>query len=132
MHISKASYSSLFFLILTCSCKEESKQPQLDKNLLTGRWEIVQAWRNGRPTETLAGTFYEFDENGTMRTNLTASGVEEESKFEVDGLKIEQKSSPEKVEYTVSELSDSVLTLSMKIKNFPFQIQLSKYHPAPD
>jgi len=131
MCISKFFYPPLFLSLLTVSCKEAPKQPQLDENLLIGRWEITQAWRNGRPTETLTGTFYEFMENGAMRTNLTASGVEEESPFEVNGFEIVQESSPEKVKYSVTELSDSVLTLDMHIKNFPFRIRLAKYNPLP-
>jgi hypothetical protein len=117
-----------FFLLLFAACKSDPKTPEFAQSMLTGRWEIDKAWRNGKQTETLTGTYYEFGENGEMRTNLTPTLVEDEFSYEYSDNVIEQKSEPP-VTYTIENLTDSLLVFSMKINNFPFRLQLKKAMP---
>jgi hypothetical protein len=112
--------------IVFFSCQNDGEAPAFDTRQLTGRWELVKAWRNHRPTETLTDTYYEFLENDTMKTNLIFDGGSGEYPFVVSGSKITQKSKPDEVVFTVEEFTDTLLTLSMVLRNYPFKIVLHK------
>jgi hypothetical protein len=62
-----------------------------------------------------------------MRTNLTPSGIEEEFDYDLSGKQIEQKSEPEVI-YNIESLNDSILEVSMSIRNIPFRLKLGKGH----
>ena len=115
------------FLLLQTACVDESKQEEIkfDQNQLTGHWEIVEAYRNGRKTETLDGTFYDFNKDGTMATNLTPKATPEQFKYHFDGKEIKQEGGAGTV-FKVDSLSDSYLDMSMIIQKFPFRLVLSK------
>ncbi len=114
---------SPFFL----SCKNDGHD--IDINKLSGQWVLREAWRNGKQTETLTGTYYFFDPSGVLSTNLTTSGLDEEYEFDISGNKIEQKSSPDQVVYTVNELTDSTLNMKLDIRNIPFLLKLVRFRP---
>jgi len=119
------NFFGIFFLLLAvvaiaCSDSEEAN---LEK-FIPGRWELKQGLRNGRLTQTLAGTFYEFFPDGKMRTNL--GGSTEEATYEITGDILFQKSKRLPVEYKIEDISDSNLVLSMSLRNIPFQLTLQK------
>jgi len=117
-----------FFVIALAILSSEScsDAPSFDTKKLTGRWELTKAWRNHRPTETLTDTYYEFFENGTLKTNLVFDGGSGEYPFVVSGSKIIQKSKPDEVVFTVEEFTDTLLTLNLVLRNFPFKLVLHK------
>ena len=110
------------------SCEEEPKEPTFDKDLLIGRWELQDAWRRGKKTETLTGTFYEFKKEGTMVTNLTPSMNILEYEYTFDGKTLMQKGDTE-ITFDIENLNDSLFTFSMVIQNFPFKLIMNRYHP---
>ena len=124
-------------LILQLSCKEDTKQVSYQSAQLTGRWEMTTAVRNGKPIETLVGTYFEFDESGKMRTNLTKTTLEEEFPYQFSGVEIKQKSDPPTF-YTIDTLNESMLGMSMTLNNFLFKLSFKKAVPptpeteAPD
>jgi hypothetical protein len=108
------------------SCQPDGpKKVELNKADLIGRWDISKAWRNGKETETLTGTYYEFDGAGNMKTNLTPTTMEETYQYTFAGNEIKQKGEPP-INYTIDSLSSNFLRLSMEIHNFPFIIELAK------
>jgi hypothetical protein len=109
------------------ACRNDSKDNGIEESQLAGRWELIEGMRNGRLTETMTGTFYEFNAEGKMRTNLTPSGIEEEFDYDLSGKQIEQKSEPEVI-YNIESLNDSILEVSMSIRNIPFRLKLGKGH----
>ena len=114
------------FLFLFTACQDEKKDtPTFDGDQLIGRWEIIEAYRNGKKTETLTDTFYEFDRSGKLSTNLTPSATKEEYDYKFDGSEIKQAGGLETV-YQVENLTDSLLVLSMNINKFPFRLTLGK------
>lgn len=119
-----------FSALILClsACKDEPGHAAVDQELLNGRWEIDEAWRNGKQTGTLAGAYYEF-QNGTMRTNLTPTLIEDEFPYDLSKNEIRQKSEPPVV-YTIQSLSDSMLVMTLSINTFPFRLQLKKAGPA--
>jgi hypothetical protein len=133
MFTGKFSIFFLAFFLSWIACKNDSpKAPPFDKALLHGRWEIAEAWRNAKPTETLVGTFYEFGNNGKMKTNLTETMMEEEFEYDLKNNVISQASKPEETLYQIEALSDSSLTLSTSIRNIPFRLRFFKTLPPTD
>lgn len=122
-------FTLLSFLFM--ACKDEPQQPVLDKNKLTGRWELVKGWRNGKEAQTLGGTFYEFTEDEKLRTNLTPSTLEMEFPYSFSSNEIKQKSDPPAV-YTVDSLTDTILIFNMTINNVPFRLEMKKTIPQPE
>jgi hypothetical protein len=114
--------TSLLLFAAACSSGEPSS---FEKKDLLGRWELERAWRNGKQTETLTGTFYSFTDAGVMTTNLTPRLTEENFSFTLSGDEILQQATPP-VTYKVESLSDSSMVLTMTINNFPFRLQLKK------
>lgn len=117
--ISKAILMGLGIMLLAVSCSEE---PENIQELLPGRWEIQQATRNGEVTRSLADLFFEFDSEGTMRTNLpVAKG---ESNYQLAGTAIEQNQDGNIIAYTVTAITDSTLVLQTELRSTPFQFEL--------
>lgn len=116
-----ALFASLLLTVLLFSCGSE---PGNTAELITGRWNIDQAYRDGQQTGTLDELFFVFNEDGTMRTNL--SGAEEEAAYEVDGNVIRQRDSRIEADYEVLEITDSTLVLTTELRNFRFRFDLKK------
>ena len=104
------------------ACKTEKQEDYSEKIL--GRWEIVEAKRNGDLTESLAGLFFEFQPGGAMRTNLSAT--EETAAYELQGDKILQRQSQIEADYTIEAVTDSTMTLTTTLRNYNFRFLLAK------
>lgn len=124
MRISNSFMLCIGLMLLMTSCAEE---PQNIQELLPGRWELQQATRNGEPTRSLADLYYEFDADGTMRTNLpVAKG---ESAYQISGQSIEQNQDGNIIAYSVASITDSTLVLQTELRNTPFQFNLQRAIP---
>lgn len=118
---------AFWFLLLTgylVSCSSDSSQAE---ELLIGRWEIQSATRNGKSTALLQSVFFEFYEDGSMRTNLPAS--EAEASYEVSKNMILQKDTPKPMEFEIVSIVDSSLILRTKVSDFEFLLDLKKRIP---
>jgi hypothetical protein len=111
----------LIVLVSAFSCKKEAD----DKSeLILGRWDIVEASRNGRPTESLADLYFEFFQDGNMRTNLTGSTAT--AAYQIDKNLIKQRNSQVDADYKIESLSDSTLILTTELRGFSFRFVLGK------
>ncbi|MCF8243878.1 MAG: hypothetical protein K9J37_01610 [Saprospiraceae bacterium] len=129
---SNFSFTVLLATSFLFSCQNDApKRPEINRADLSGRWEISKAFRNDKQTETLTGTYYEFDEAGTMKTNLTPTTMEQEYKYSFSGHEIKQKGEPTII-YTIDSLTPSFLGMSMSINNFPFKLELNKAVPPAE
>lgn len=117
-------YITLSILTLT-ACTEEVKSPSYDENLLIGRWELKDAWREKKQTEMLVGTFYEFDQKGTVRTNFTADMVPGEFPYALEGHIIQLEGEPE-FSYTIDSLDQANLIFSTNYRGYLFKMALKK------
>ncbi|MCF8238425.1 MAG: hypothetical protein K9I85_09745 [Saprospiraceae bacterium] len=63
---------SLGFTLFTPGCQSTVEAPVWSTypELISGRWELVTAFRNERETQTLDGTFFSFSKEQSMSTNL--------------------------------------------------------------
>ncbi|MBK7408825.1 MAG: hypothetical protein IPJ40_12660 [Saprospirales bacterium] len=78
-------WSGLCLVMVFAACQNDSKDTNYEE-LILGRWEIKEAQRNGRPTETLTGAFMEFLPKGRMISNV--GGAPEESDYSVEGMSL--------------------------------------------
>lgn len=118
---------SLAVCALLASCNSDGR-PAPNKALLIGKWELYKAMRNQKPTETLSGTYFTFDDAGQMVTNLPV-GPEAPCPYDVDGAQIKQKCGKPLV-YNIVELSDSLLTLTIELRGMPFELFMRRGVPG--
>ncbi len=129
---SKVFFSTaVAFLLFQTACNNDPKPPDIDESQLVGRWEIESGYRNGKKIETLVGTYFEFSQEGKLKTNLTPSATEEQYDYSVDGNIINQEGELP-VNYTIDSLTEVQLNVSMVINNFPFQVFLKKAQPMQE
>ena len=114
--------------MVLAACQSDSKDTNYEEQIL-GRWEIKEALRNGRPTETLTGTFMEFFPKGRMLSNI--GGLQEESAFSIDGNVISSQSQRLPADYTIQYAGDSTLVLQFVLREVPFQLSLAKVPALP-
>jgi len=117
---------TIVFLLLTLTaffftCQSEPDNAEL---LLQGRWEIQNAYRNGQPTRTLEGLFFEFTKAGIMKTNLPISA--ENAAYEMDDGTIRQIDVDEPLQFEILSITDSTLTLGSEIRDFDFRFVLNR------
>lgn len=108
-------------VVLTGACKSE---PDDTAQLLTGRWELIEATRDGQPSETLQDLYFEFLPDGQLNTNI--AGGPESALYELDKKTVRQRQSRIEADYTIEEISDSLLVLSAKIRDYAFRFRLAK------
>lgn len=108
-------------LCTTMSCNNDDIQ---NTDLLLGRWDIREALRSGRPTESLDNLFFEFFEEGKMRTNITGSTVD--GSYEIDGDQLKQRGGPLETNYTIQALTDTALVLTALINKLDFRLEFSR------
>lgn len=122
-------FCSLSLALVLHSCTE----PSGSQATLEGRWELTQATRNQTATEILNGTYFQFNANGTMETNLPV-GVPAPTPYELVKNEIRQKSKPP-VKYLIKTLSDSTLEIVLEMRGVAFDMQLRKVNgnePPPE
>ena len=96
------------------------------RDQLIGKWEIVEAYRNGNLAESLDDLFFEFYEDGKMRTNILGSSSQ--SDYEIDGQKILQGGDDGvEVDYQIEEVSDSTLVLTTALRRYNFSFSLRRF-----
>ena len=105
------------------ACKNDSQDTNYEE-LILGRWEIKEAIRNGRPTETLTGAYMEFLPKGKMISNL--GGAPEESEFILEGNILTSRSMRMPADYTIQYVGDSTMVLNSVIQEIPFQFTLAR------
>ena len=98
-----------------------------DKNaeLILGRWELNQAFRNERPTESLDNLYMEFLSSGQLKTNLMGTDDTFEYKY-LKGEIIQNSPNFEPLIYKIEAISDSNLILTTSLKNFKFRFVMTK------
>ncbi len=111
-----------FFSFFQACGPEEA--PDTKPTEILGRWELRDATRNGRPTESLVDLYFEFFLDGKMNTNI--GGATESASYEIQDNEIRQTESQFEVNYEIRELSDSVLVLATELRGYAFRFTMSK------
>ncbi len=112
---------ALTFTFQACGPEET---PDSSPDELLGRWELKNATRNGRPTESLADLYFEFFLDGKMKTNI--GGAPENASYILVDDEIRQSDSQFNVTYQIEELSDSTLVLATELRGYSFKFLMAK------
>ena len=115
--------SSLYFV----ACDDDT--PEKNEASIFGRWELVKGFRNQKETETLAGVYFIFGQDGKMQTNLPV-GADTPTDFEQKKNEILQKS-PQPLRYNIQSVTDTTLVLTIELRSTQFEMQLQRAVPAP-
>lgn len=116
------SISLCICMVSLMSCGEE--EAAVNPDLLIGRWDIEEALRNNKVTESLSDLYYEFSKDGTMKTNL--SGATETGKYELDEQTLVVQDTRMDATYQVETLSDSFLVMSTVLQKFNFKLTFQR------
>ncbi len=103
------------------SCASEPKR--MDVETIKGRWEVYQAERGGKPTQTVNGAFFEFRDHNKMVTDILGEPVQ--TAYNLYDREIVQLSGG-KIRYKVETVNDSTMTLSATIRKVDFVFDLIK------
>ena len=107
--------------LLLFACEADAPSADALHRQLAGRWELAEASRSGKPTESLDGTFFEF--TGTeLRSNL--SGAASTAPYTLDGRVIESADPRLTTDYTIAAISADTLVLRTEMRNVPFEFLL--------
>lgn len=111
---------ALVILMSTGSCKNN---PDVEQEILYGKWDIFKAHRNGNETHYLRGGYVILDKNGTMAINLT--GSEEKGPYTLKDKTIRVSNSKE---FLIESLKpDSMIMRYVMSPESEFLIQFVKH-----
>ena len=110
--------------ILYC-CKNNSAslgiaKIQLDSTKLYGRWTILDALRNNRPTQTITGAIFDIQPN-QLTHNLLGTDIEYQYQIKDSTLLASDQTM-----YRIEYLNDSLLIINTLIQNHKFKMSLKK------
>jgi len=129
MNLKRLLQTTLLLAIIGPLCTSCESEPENAEEYLFGRWEIVNATRDGQVAQTLSDLFYVFNPDGTMRTNLPLGKAE--SEFQIEGSTIEQDLGEKTVTYQIESINDSLMTLSTEMRNTQFRFNFRKAASSP-
>ncbi len=111
--------------IVAIGCQPDKPKATLDN--VNGTWTVVAATRNERPTQLLNGTFFAFDTNGAVRSNLplTETAGDWTAAFNFTNDSTLRFGTPP-LDYTLKSWSDSTLELEFTTRGLPFRLQLQR------
>lgn len=118
--------ATLLLAILVVSATSCKKEPDGRAQMLLGRWVIREGFRNGQATESLSELFFEFEKEGRMATNLPLPELSAKATYALDNDKIVQRQGEAEVEYEIETLSDSLLIITTRMRNYDFRFVLKK------
>lgn len=114
---------TLFLFLIACDSDSSVKD---QKDLLVGHWDLVEAQKNGKLAESLAGTYFEFTSDGKMSTNLPLKGGKD-STFDIkEGVIFQTIVNDLQVKYAIEELTETSLKLATKLRGYDFKFAMEK------
>lgn len=111
---------------ISFACTSDAKLDKASKSKVIGKWEIKEAFRNGKRTESLDNLYFEFYEDGQMRTNILGASIQ--ATYDLSGGKIKQEAGDEgaELEYIVEIVTDTSLVLSTVLRRYNFKFDLQR------
>ena len=119
-------YLSLFiFLVGLGSCASDPEVKSTEGTTIVGHWELVEASRSGKKTESLGGTYFTFTDD-KMSTNLPINGAIDSPYTNLDNIISQSIVNDIKIDYTIQELSKEKLRLNTKLRGVDFSFLLER------
>ncbi len=107
------------FILSFLACKEE---PNYIQEQFTGYWEIVNASRNGKITNTMSGAWIKIKGNEMMDNFFTS---EVKYPFTIEGNSLIHLCEPKRI-YNVKYVDQDSMVLSTKHLKYSFDFNLKK------
>lgn len=125
--------SSPFFILIVIflgccfsNCSDPVKEDKVDlAQIIQGHWILKKAYRNKKQTVALENTFFEFHEDGNMKTNFNVDMKTENHPFLVR-KNIIRRQTPDSLTYHIYEASDTSLTLQTRYKGYEFKLIMER------
>ncbi len=121
----KHIFITLPILLLFFNCQTDTTKKPTTAELLIGKWELAEAMRDNKPTTSLDGAYFIFDEAGMLASNFY--GTEVKSPY---SLKNEDKviyhDNQYKTDYNIQLLEENKLVLLFSVRNTKFNLSLKK------
>lgn len=124
-----SSLNSIFWYLmlgLTFQFFIACSPPDPDFGQLEGNWDIQEAKRNGRTTQTLQNVYFRFGQDSIMTTNLF--GINEKFVIDYNYPKINIQGS-QFDDFSVILLDGDTLVLQAQIRDFRYNLSLLKTKP---
>jgi len=123
MTINQLLFGTLLLLLTACG-SDTTVQDQ--KALLVGRWNLVEGQRNGKITDSLRDTYFEFTEDGKMSTNLPIKGGMNSPYDIVDNAIMQTIINEIQIKYEIVELTPAALKLTANLRGYDFVFSMEK------
>lgn len=109
------------------ACEDDKKSFQ--KEQLSGHWELVEGLRDGQPSASFEGAWFEFSDS-SMKTNLPIPNPnfsEIETGFALTkDLLLQKPKGVEGIDMKIVSLTDSLLELHFNLRDVPFKLRFKK------
>lgn len=113
--------SLLSFLFILTACEDDGVAGIATAEV-TGGWKLEKATRNNMTTELLDGLYFNFREDGTLKTNLMGNTTD--GTYERSGEEITTTGVSIPLTYTIKEISDTTMVLQSKYQGHQFNFEL--------
>ena len=124
-NIKLLSFLVALLFYTSCTSDKASEQTAAKSAVLDGRWELVEGYRSGKKTESLAGTYFDFSEN-TMSTNLPIKGAINSAYTRKDKVISQTIINDMTIDYSIEELTEQHLKLTSKLRGLDFTFVLER------
>lgn len=126
MNINQLLLGTLLLLLTACGSDTTVKD---QKALLEGRWNIIEGQRNGKVTDSLRDTYFEFTADSKMSTNLPIKGGKNSPYDIVDNAIMQTIINDIQIKYEIVELTPEALKLTTNLRGFDFVFSMEKEGP---
>lgn len=110
-------------ICLLLACEPTVTENEIKLSDIEGHWDVTRAIRDGRPTESLDGAFFNFSTDGLVTSNLLGDTLQ--VPFQLKGDTISQQlNSP--IIYIIEEFEGPVMVVNTTLRSTPFQFFLEK------
>ncbi len=123
MTINQLLLGTLLLLLTACGSDTTVKD---QKALLEGRWNLTEGQRNGKVTDSLRDTYFEFTADDKMSTNLPIKGGMNSPYDIVDNAIVQTIINDIQIKYNIVELTPQNLTLTANLRGFDFVFSMEK------
>ncbi len=106
-------------LLLACQPEVTNVQPED----IEGTWNVAEAKRNGKSTQTLSRAYYHFSSRMELETNFAGSVTETTYTLEDNTL---VQHGDQDIRYIITDWQDSTFVMTFTIQDFKFEFVLKR------
>jgi len=124
MKLKKILLPLIYLLAFFVACTEDVETKE-NLSLIEGRWEVKEAFRNNKLTETMDGIYFDFRSDGKMVSNFNLRVADVENPYTLKKNKLTEEGK-EKRDFLIETLDESQLTVITKYQGLDFRFIMGK------